>query len=906
MALFGRGPQLDALAALIDGIRAGGGAVLVRGAPGIGKSALLAEAAAHAASAGCTVVRVPGDQAGAGVPYAGLKQFAHSLGAALDTLAEPQRSALAAALGQREVTVPDVFLVALATLNLVVESAARAPVVLIADDVQWLDDPTISVLAFIGRRVRTEPVLMIGAAREGYRSRLSADEAVLLPLPPLSPADAESLLDAAVPGLTPGVRRRVLAEAAGNPLALTELPRTAGRGTASAATRLPLTERLERAFTDRLATLPAPARALLRMAAVDDSAALGEIVAAARVWTGAEIGPADIDGAVSAMLVDVAGAEVRFCHPLMRSAIHQSMTPADRRAAHAALAQVLPPSQEDRRIRHRAAASALPDESVAAELADAADRAARRGGVSAAVDALTQAAALSEDTRARTERLLRAADYAVELGQRDTMVHLLDAAGSGLSAQQRVKVAWLRGSFDEGLRQQVSNATTLTALAEEVAADGDVALAVRILWSAAQLCFWSEPGERVRHVVLTAAEKLPLDELDPWLLAILAYVAPIERGAAVIERLGRLGPQGDDDGRAYRMLSTAALLCGAFGLSRDFSAAAASALRAQGRLGLLSRVIGAEAWSAIVTGDLGAAIVACDESRRLARETTQQLMYALMCATAAKLAALRGETDNALALAGEAEELGLPVGARPVLATALMARGLAALAEGRFDEAYGHFRRLHDRFDPAFQLALRLTTLGDLVDAAGHCGRIEEVRPIVAELTLTAEVTPAPVLHAELRLVQAVLATDDSEAEALFEAALRADLAAWPLIRSRTQLAYGEWLRRHRRAVESRDHLRVARDTFDALGAIPWGERARRELRAAGEVSRRRDPDARDQLTPHELQIAQLAAEGLTNREIGQRLYLSHRTVSSHLHRIFPKLGVASRSELRVAVSLSR
>ena len=191
------------------------------------------------------------------------------------------------------------------------------------------------------------------------------------------------------------------------------------------------------------------------MAAVDDSAALGEIMTAARVWTGAEIGPADIDTAISAMLVDVAGAEVRFCHPLMRSAIHQSMTAADRRAAHAALAQVLPPGQEDRRIRHRAAATALPDESVAAELAAAADRAARRGGVSAAVDALTQAAALSEDAGARTERLLRAADYAVELGQRDTMVHLLDAAGSGLSPQQRVKVAWLRGSFDEGLRQQV-------------------------------------------------------------------------------------------------------------------------------------------------------------------------------------------------------------------------------------------------------------------------------------------------------------------------------------------------------------------------------------------------------------------------------------------------------------------
>ena len=906
MALFGRGPQTDVLTAMIDGARDGrGGAALVRGAPGIGKSALLASAETRASAAGFSVVRVFGEPAGSGVPYAGLQQFARSLAVRPDALAEPQRSALAMALGAGEATVPDVFLVGLATLNLVVETAAQAPVLLVADDIQWLDDPTISVLAFMARRVRTEPVLLLGAAREGYRGRLAADELTTLALSPLSDADAESLLGAIAADLPPPARRRVLSEAAGNPLALTELSRVVTSSPAAPASSLPLTDRLERAFSDRLATLPGPTGMLLRMAAVNDSPALAEIIAASRAWTGTQVGLADLDPAVSAMLVYVVGTEVRFRHTLMRSAIHQSMTAADQRAAHAALAQVLPAGQEDRRVRHEAAATALPDESVAARLAAVADRAARRGGVAAAVDALSRAATLSEDPASRTERLLRAADYAVELGERDTVVRLLDeAAVSGLSAQQQVKVAWLRGSFDEGLRQQAANATMLTALAEEVAADGDVALAVRILWSAAQLCFWSEPGAQVRQLVLAAAEKLPLDELDPWLLAILAYVAPIGRAAVVMERARRVAPHAGDDGRSYRMLSTSALLCGEFELCREFSAAAATALRAQGRLGLLARVVGAEAWSAIIVGDLGAAIVACDESRRLARETSQHLMYALMSATAAKLAALRGETGKAVALAQEAEEIGLPAGARPALATALMARGLAALADGRFDEAYGHFRRLHDPADPAFQIALRLTSLGDLVDAATHSGQTEQVRPIVAELAETAAQTPAPVLHADLRLARALLAADN-EAEALFEAALRADLAAWPLIRSRTQLAYGEWLRRHRRALESRDHLRAARDMFDALGAIPWSERARRELRAAGEASRHRDPDARDQLTPHELQIAQLAADGLTNREIGQRLYLSHRTVSSHLHRIFPKLGVASRSELRVMVGLS-
>ncbi|MGW3071785.1 MULTISPECIES: helix-turn-helix transcriptional regulator [unclassified Kitasatospora] len=212
---------------------------------------------------------------------------------------------------------------------------------------------------------------------------------------------------------------------------------------------------------------------------------------------------------------------------------------------------------------------------------------------------------------------------------------------------------------------------------------------------------------------------------------------------------------------------------------------------------------------------------------------------------------------------------------------------------------------LHDPADPAFQVALRLTTLGDLVDAATHCGRTAEVLPVVAELEAVAELTPAPVLHADLRLARALLAAD-GDAGPLFETALGTDLSALPLVRARTHLAFGEWLRRRRRSVESRDHLRTARDMFDALGAIPWGEKARRELRAAGETSRGRAPDVRDRLTPHELQIVRLTADGLTNREIGQRLYLSHRTVSSHLHRIFPKPGVVSRTELRTVAGVLR
>lgn len=279
---------------------------------------------------------------------------------------------------------------------------------------------------------------------------------------------------------------------------------------------------------------------------------------------------------------------------------------------------------------------------------------------------------------------MRAADFAVELGRPETVTRLLDHALTGpLSRRQHATVVWLRGGFDEGLHGHSSGAVSLTALAEEMAAE-DRPLALRILWSAAQLCFWSEPGAEGRRAVLRAVERMELDELDPWRLAICAYAAPVGRGAFVLDRARRAALEEGDDGRAYRMLSTASLLVGGYDLARVFSAAGGAPLRVQGRLGRLARTVGADAWSALVVGDLGAAIAATEESRRLARETSQTMMYALMTATAAKLAAVRGEVDSALRLAEEAEEIGLPAGARPVLATATAARGLAALGAGRF------------------------------------------------------------------------------------------------------------------------------------------------------------------------------------------------------------------------------
>ncbi|MFC9325586.1 ATP-binding protein [Kitasatospora sp. NPDC057015] len=904
VVLLGRAAETRRLNALIARVQQRGGALAVRGAAGIGKSALVAHAVARASAAGMRVLTTTGVECETHLPYAGLQQLLYPIRTAVELIPPQQQEALETALSGADSAAPDTFLVALAVLNLVAEAAERAPVLLVAEDSHWLDPSTSHVLGFVARRLESEPIVLLAAARDGASSWLDEAELPELTLSPLTDAAADALLRVHAPDLEPALRARLLAEAAGNPLALTELPRASEESAESGPALpswLPLTVRLERAFTARLSDLPAPTRALLQVAALNDSVSLAETAGAAESVTGERAGTADLGPAVAAGLIHVDRGELRFRHPLMRSAIHQSMSLPERVAAHRALADTMT-GQEDRRVWHRAAATSLPDETVASELQAAAVRAERRGAIGSAVAALDHAARLSEDPALRADRLLRAAHLAVELGSRQVVTQLLDeAARLDLSAQQRARVVWLRSSFDEGLHSQSTDTRDLAGLAERVAAAGDRELAVRILWSAAQRCFWSEPGAQTRLYVVTVAEGLALDDHDPWLLAILAYAAPVDRGAVVIERLSRLLPSQGHDARTDRLLGTGALMVGSFDLARRFSTAAVTGLRVQGRLGLLARCLGATAWSAAQLGDLSAAIPAAEESCRLGHETTQPYLYALIRSIEAVIGALRGDLDRVRDLTEEAERVGLAIAARPVLARSQLARGMAALGGGQFGEAYTHLRRLHDPVDPCYELALRCYAVGDLVDAAVHCGRGEEIRDVMREMEAAALRTPSPALHAGLRFARALLA-EDTEAEELFLTALGADLASWPFIRARTQLAYGEWLRRQRRAADSRGHLRAARETFDALGTRPWSDRARQELRASGESSGRRGPDARDRLTPQELQIAQMAAEGLTNREIGQKLYLSHRTVSSHLHRIFPKLVITSRSELGAAL----
>ncbi len=903
VGLVGRDHEVARLHALLDDIDRRGASLVLTGDPGIGKTALLAEATEAARASDLLVLNTAGIEAETHLPYAALHKLLWPVRKMLHDLPDSQVRALNSALGLGMAEAPTSYLVALAVMNLLAEVAESTPLVLVADDAQWLDPETGEVLAFLARRIEAEPVVLLAAARDGMPCQLIDAGLPTLAIAPLSNDSAESLLSRHAQELPPWLRRRILQEASGNPLALIELPTVAALKAPGplGAPWLPLAGRLEDAYAARAARLSVRTQAILQVAAVDDGSALDEVLHVASRLVGADVRMDDLQPAADARLVSWEGGSLTFHHPLVRSAIYQGMTEERRRAVHRALAERLG-AASDRGTWHSASAISGHDEAAAAALQHLAARARQLGHVETAVRALERASQLSPDPRVRADRLLSAADSAVELGQPETVARLLDAVAElDLDSQQRARVAWISAAFDDGLRDPVFDAFRLAELAESVNADGHTDVAIRILWSAALRCFWTEPGAAARARIVEVAEALPVDPMNPRLLAILGYAAPVLRADVVIERMERLLDGRALDSESVRLLGSVAVLVGRLDIAVTQSAAAVTGLREEGRLQLLARALAAQAWAAAQDGQIGVAMPVAQESAMLAGETGQPFLRALMLATRAKVAALQGDAGQADALASEAERIAIPAGARNVLATAQHARALVALGAGDYAQALSRLLRMHEPASESHQLALKYYTLTDIADAAHHSRKTGHALSVLAELERDAALTPSDSLHDSIRLARALLGEAD-EAEARFLTALAVDLSRRPFTRARTELAYGEWLRRQRRTAESRDHLRSARETFDALGTTPFGDRARRELRAAGERSPERQRLATDILTPQELQVAQLAADGLTNKQIGSRLYVSHRTVGAHLARIYAKLGVTSRVQLHAAI----
>jgi DNA-binding CsgD family transcriptional regulator len=442
-------------------------------------------------------------------------------------------------------------------------------------------------------------------------------------------------------------------------------------------------------------------------------------------------------------------------------------------------------------------------------------------------------------------------------------------------------------------------------IARELADSGEGERGLRALDTISVRAYWERLDDETRREVAAISDEIAVPEDESVRLSVQGLIDPLGRGKQVVEQIARLSPVGMSDPEQLFDIGIAASSVWAWNLALPFLRAADSAARAQGRLGLLAHTLVFEAWADLHRGAARDAITRAAEGARIAEEV-RTLRYMVAARLAQAIAgADQGEDETPERLIADAEALLIPLGANPMLSLPAFARGRLALAGERFGEAYEHLVRIFDPASIAFHPFVRGWAIADLADAAVRGdGDLEAVRGYLAEWEQVAETTRAPHLEVQVAYAAAILAPD-GVAERQFRAAITAGQAEWPFYVARAQLAYGVWLRRRRRMTQSRAPLREAAETFEALGLLRYAERARRELRASGETVRRRDPGAWPELSPQELQIAQLAADGLSNRKIGEQLYLSHRTVESHLYRLFPKLGVTSRAQLRDALSLA-
>jgi len=640
-----------------------------------------------------------------------------------------------------------------------------------------------------------------------------------------------------------------------------------------------------------------PGVSAVLIAAVDNADDLPEILAGASALAGQPVTVAALETAMAAGLLRFDDLHVHFRHPLVRSGVLQLETVTRRYAANAALAEVLA-GEPYRRTWHRAQSVSGQDDQVADELEAAHVVSLRRGSATEAIWALERSAQLTADSAKRGRRLLLAAEHAFGLGRADLVDRLLTrAARTSLSRLDQARMAWLREIFNDGVPGDAGRVLALCDLALEAIGASESGLALNLLRGAALRCWWADTGPTARAQVTEVAHLIENGADDPRYATILALADPVLQGQEVTEILDGVVLETVADPAALWLLGMAAHCIGDPVRAADFLSRAETKLRQQGRLGLLSQVLNMEVLDNLELGDWDRAVSCAEEAKRLARETGQPLFNTGSLSLHAMIVALRGDNEQAQSMANEVESAAGSRRLNNLLCCVQLIRGFGLISQGQHTEAYEALCRAFDPADPSFHLADRYHGVMFLAEAAAHAGRVKEAREVIAGLEAEAATTPAPILHRQLSYARVVLA-DDDDAEDLFTEALRADLIRWPWLRARLELAYGRWLRRQRRVTQARPPLRSAQITFELIGARSWAEQARSELRAAGERIQAQEPNAQDVLSAQELQIARLAAEGLSNRAIGERLYLSHRTVGTHLYRIFPKLEITSRAQL--------
>jgi DNA-binding CsgD family transcriptional regulator len=900
--LIGRGAQCRQLDQLLSAVRAGhSGALVVRGEPGIGKTALLDYLTTH--SPGCRVERTTGIQSELELAFAGLHQLCQPVLGHADNLTAPQRDALYTALGLSAGPAPDRFLVGLAVLGLLADVAQDKPLLCLVDDAQWLDRASAQVLAFAARRLGAESVGVVFAASSPTRELA---ELPALVVEGLRDDDARVLLDRALPGaIDAQVRDQIIAETRGNPLALLELPRglTAAQlaGGFGYPGAIDVAGSLEESFRRRVDALPGPARQLLIIAAADPT---GD---AALVWRAASGLGFGVEAAVPAAQARLAefDARVRFRHPLVRSAAYRSGSVRDTQRAHRALAAVTDARLDpDRRAWHLAQAAAGPDADIAGELERSAGRAQSRGGVAAAAAFLERSAVLTLAPEQRASRALAAAAAKLQAGDLNAARDLLAMAAAGPASEARqahvelfraqIVFAASRGSDAsallltaarrmESVDTSLARSTYLEALSAGIFA-GQLARPGSGLWEVARAALTAPrpPGpSRAPDLLLDGLAAYYTDGCAAGVPVLRTALAAFGDGMSAAEQLRWLWLAcltavhvWDDD--AWERLSARYL----------------ALARQTGALGEHALALSMRAHRLLLGGEL----TASQSLAAQAQAATEATGGTLAPYGALSLAALRGDEPAVSALIDAASQEVTARGEGAGMTASGMATALLYLGHGRYQEAL-----------PGAQLATASPgtigappwALAELIEAAVRSGKTDLAADAYERLAGMTDASDTDWALGHQARASALLSQDAEADDHYREAIARLQRTGMRICLARAHLLYGEWLRRERRRTDARQQLRTAFDMLDSMGVAAFAERARRELLATGETARKRAIGSRnDLLTAQETQIARLARDGLSNPEIGARLYISAHTVQYHLRKVFAKLGITARSQL--------
>ena len=905
--LVGRGAELSRLQQMVTSPYADDRMLVLLGDPGMGKTVLLAEAARTADAAGAQVLAATGRESEQDLAFAGLHQLLRPVMDRAAGLPTRQAAALRGAFGLTDDPAPpDPLLTGIAVLTLLAELADEQPLLVAADDAQWLDRASLDALAFAARRLASEQLVLLVGARGSAPPAGFQRDFPQLRLPPLTLPDAGMLLDAQPHPPRGRSREQVLAQAEGNPLALIELAKTIAEdpdvGRRWAAEPLPPAGQLTAIMSANYAALPPATRSALLIAAAADQP---DLTASALPGLSVDaLAPAEQAG-----LIRLDRQGLQFIHPLARSAVYHAAPFAERAAAHLQVADALR-SQPDRYAWHLAAAALDPDDHVASLLEDSAAQAQRRGGASAAASALERAAELSPSEQDRARRLLAAADLALAAGQADWV---RDLAGGvlTLTSDPDLRIA-ARRHIGWSLLWSNRNAEafeTLLSVADE-ASPGWPAIAWDATWMAATVAHQTglpDVCARARAALdaldtpdtpLPAAEGWPASRVDEYRLWIKACTDPFGQRAETIPFLRRIAAGTVSDPGT---LGAAAWVLDETELAITLLRESLSRLRTPGVRGASGGVLSALEWACIDSGRWDEALDAAREADDIAAAYKMETVAASAALTTALVAAVRGAPDRvmpSLARVRTAVDLSEY---RGFAARTWQAAGLSALAQGNYVTSYAQLSRLFAADGTPLHHHFSYLAIADLAAAAARAERRLEARGLLERALARLDPAPGPRLEQLVARARGLLA-EPADAEQHFALRLTDPTGdTWPFERAQLQLDYGEWLRRQRRINDAKPLLATALDTLRQLGAAPWTRRAESELRACGVTLQ--DPPTSlatlDELTPQQREIVMLAGQGLTNSEIADRLFLSPKTVASHLYRSYPKLGIAGRHRLR-------